>query len=79
MDEFLARVPKTSEYDAFSVQMGQLTVYRLTLKCKCLEERLATGQRCGRMVPFELQPWPALMGAAGDADFDRRGIFRQIK
>lgn len=28
VDEFLEKVPKSPEYDAFALKMGQMTVYR---------------------------------------------------
>ena len=32
-----------SDYDPLAVNMGQLTVFRFTLKCKCNEELLRQG------------------------------------
>ncbi|XP_037502490.2 uncharacterized protein LOC119376887 [Rhipicephalus sanguineus] len=45
-------------YDPFDRRMGQLTVYRVRLKCAC--------DRCAGPLPFGRQRWPAYMGANAD-------------
>jgi hypothetical protein len=65
-----------SDYDPFKVNMGQLTVYRFTLRCVCQESLLAEGSRCGRFLPFQQQGWPSFMGRAGDARFNLREILQ---
>lgn len=65
-----------TSYDPFEVHMGQLTVYRHTLRCQCKEELLtvspASGewQKCGRFLEYDKQGWPAFMGLAGDSRFN---------
>ena len=56
--------------------MGQLTVYRFTLRCVCQESLLAEGGQCGRFMPYSQQGWPSFMGKDGDARFNVREILR---
>ena len=65
-----------SDYDPFKVNMGQLTVYRFTLRCVCQESLLAEGSQCGRFMPYGQQGWPSFMGKDGDARFNVREILR---
>ena len=65
-----------SDYDPFKVNMGQLTVYRFTLRCVCQESLLAENSQCGRFLPFSQQGWPSFMGRAGDSRFNVREILR---
>ena len=59
-----------SDYSPFAVNMGQLTVHRFTLRCKCKKDLLKFGQACGRFVDYENQRWPAFMGRWANAKFD---------
>lgn len=55
-------------YNPYETHMGQMTVYRLRLKCTCSEVTNATeNKRCARMMPFDKQQWPAYMGRKGDS------------
>ncbi|KAK7105709.1 hypothetical protein V1264_017053 [Littorina saxatilis] len=57
-----------STFDAFNLHMGQMTVYRLRLKCTCSQvTNTTTDKRCAKMLPFENQHWPAYMGKKGDS------------
>ena len=57
-----------SDYDPLSVNMGSLTVYRFTLRCKCNRNALQTDsktgklQKCGQFMPFDQQGWPSYAG-----------------
>lgn len=57
-----------SDYDPLSVNMGSLTVYRFTLRCKCDRSALQTDsktgklQKCGQFMPFDQQGWPSYAG-----------------
>ena len=64
-----------SEYDPLSINMGQLIVYRFTLRCKCDSSKLERGQTCARILPFNQQAWPAYMGRLGDSVY-RRSNYR---
>ena len=63
-----------SEYDPLSLNMGQLTVYRFKLKCKCnedlLKEQVDGYERCGQFLSYEHQGWPSFMGIRGDSVFN---------
>ncbi|XP_076457343.1 uncharacterized protein LOC143291388 [Babylonia areolata] len=55
-------------YDPFNVHMGQMTVYRLRLKCTCSQvTNTTTDKRCARVLPFDQQRWPAYLGRHGDS------------
>lgn len=56
-------------YNPFYIPMGQMTIYRLRLKCTCAEsEDIKSGKkRCARTLPFEEQQWPSYMGSNGDS------------
>ena len=60
-----------SDYDPLSINMGQLIVYRFTLRCKCDSSKLGSGQSCARILPFHRQGWPAYMGRLGDSVYRR--------
>ena len=59
-----------SEYAPLSVNMGQMTVYRYSLRCVCNQELLRPDQKCAKFLPFHRQRWSAFMGRSGDARFD---------
>ena len=65
-----------SDYDPFKVNMGQLTVFRFTLRCVCKESLLGDSRQCGKFLPYGQQGWPSFMGKAGDARFNVREIIR---
>lgn len=54
--------PAEEIYDPFDRQMGQMTVYRVRLRCVC-----RPGGHCTRPLPFNQQRWPAYMGALADS------------
>lgn len=58
-----------NNYNPFYLPMGQMTVYRLRLKCTCAEsDAIKSGRKhCARTLPFEEQQWPAYMGPRGDS------------
>ena len=60
-----------SDYDPLSINMGQLMVYRFTLRCKCDPRKLGSGQTCASILPFSRQGWPAYMGRLGDSVYRR--------
>ena len=62
-----------SEYEPLSVNMGQMTVYRYSLRCVCNQELLRPDQKCAKFLPFHRQRWSAFMGPAGDAHFHSAG------
>ncbi|XP_077868114.1 uncharacterized protein LOC144357960, partial [Saccoglossus kowalevskii] len=54
-----------TNYNPFNIHMGQMTVYRMKLKCKCKtnDPRLQDAHyTCSRILPFEQQEWAAYMG-----------------
>lgn len=71
-----------SEYDPLAVNMGQLTVYRFRLKCKCNENLLREEengyQRCGQFLPYDQQGWPSFMGINGDSNFNIKSILHKF-
>ena len=62
-----------SDYEPLSVNMGQMTVYRYSLRCVCNQELLRPDQKCAKFLPFHRQRWSAFMGPAGDAHFHSAG------
>ncbi|XP_033758720.1 uncharacterized protein LOC117341022 [Pecten maximus] len=55
-------------FNPYKINMGQMTVYRLRLTCKCSSvPNNSTTQRCGRTLPFDQQQWSAYMGSKGDS------------
>ena len=64
-----------SDYDPLSINMGQLSVFRFSLRCKCDSSKLGPGQTCARILPFHQQAWPAYMGRLGDSVY-RRSQYR---
>ncbi|CAH1796053.1 unnamed protein product, partial [Owenia fusiformis] len=51
-------------YNPYNRNMGQMTVYRLRIKCDCAgDPRLQQqGARCSKVLPYNQQEWPAYMG-----------------
>ncbi|XP_013379917.1 uncharacterized protein LOC106151285 [Lingula anatina] len=60
------------EYNPYDLKMGQLTVYRLRLKCTCPDAGLTGGKECGSILPFHKQGWAAYMGTRGTSHFKPR-------
>ena len=58
-----------SDYDPLSINMGQMVVYRFSVRCVCNPSSLSYGQRCGNVLPWERQGWGAYMGTVGDSKF----------
>lgn len=58
-----------SDYDPLSINMGQMVVYRFSVRCICDKSTLRNGQKCANVLPFEKQGWPAFMGSKGDSKF----------
>ena len=54
-----------SDYDPLSINMGQLIIYRFTLRCRCDESKLSYGAKCASILPYSRQGWPAYMGTMG--------------
>ena len=61
-----------SDYDPLSINMGQLIIYRFTLRCRCDESKLNYGEACASVLPYNKQGWPAYMGTMGDSVYRRR-------
>ena len=61
-----------SDYDPLAVNMGQMTVHRFTLRCKCDTSKLKADESCGTFLPFDQQRWPSLMGLRGDSRFNTK-------
>ncbi|GFO02838.1 pqq-like domain containing protein [Plakobranchus ocellatus] len=57
------------EYNPFSVNMGQMTIYRVRLKFSCTQPINATetNTRCASVLPFAKQKWAGYMGSNGDS------------
>ncbi|XP_034243919.1 uncharacterized protein LOC117646805 isoform X2 [Thrips palmi] len=55
----------TSSYKALNLRLGQLTVYRFNLQCKCRGEP----ESCAKILPFSQQSWPSFMGRDGKGYF----------
>ena len=58
-----------SDYDPLSINMGQMIVYRFSLRCICDKSKLSYNQKCANILPYQKQGWPAYMGATGDGKF----------
>jgi len=58
----------------YNMHMGQMTMYRLRLKCSCGSEGALkdAGERCAEFLPYEEQQWPAYMGKHGDSHWQPR-------
>lgn len=58
-----------SNYDPFNIHMGQMTVYRLHLRCTCKGDIRVEkgGKKCANVLPFEQQIWASYMGSKGDS------------
>ncbi|GAB6019216.1 hypothetical protein CHUAL_000827 [Chamberlinius hualienensis] len=54
-----------TEYDPFSIHMGQMTIYRLRITCNC--KHLNDNKRCANVLPYDKQMWAAYMGTKGDS------------
>nr|CAI5831761.1 unnamed protein product [Callosobruchus analis] len=53
------------------LHLGQMTVYRITIECKC--QTAKKYERCARFLPRKEQSWPEYLGRAGDGVFVPRG------
>ncbi|PNF15662.1 hypothetical protein B7P43_G15594 [Cryptotermes secundus] len=62
--------PVDSVSGQFSLNMGQATVYRLRIACRC--RSVGTGERCSTILPFDQQSWPEFMGHNGNGHFRPR-------
>lgn len=49
------------------MRMGQLTLYRIRLKCRCVTHK--KGDRCAKFLPISKQKWPSNLGRFGDGVF----------
>lgn len=56
-----------STYKALNLRLGQLTVYRLNLQCKCSPS--SNQGSCAKILPFNDQRWPSFMGRDGRGYF----------
>ncbi|XP_069115779.1 uncharacterized protein [Argopecten irradians] len=60
-------------FNPYKINMGQMTVYRLRLTCKCSSiSNNSTTKRCGRTLPYSQQQWSAYMGSKGDSHWKPR-------
>ncbi|XP_021931466.1 uncharacterized protein LOC110835503 isoform X3 [Zootermopsis nevadensis] len=62
--------PADTQPDHFSLNMGQATVYRLRISCRCRDVRI--GEKCSSILPFSQQSWPGFMGHNGNGHFRPR-------
>jgi hypothetical protein len=62
--------PVDTMSDPLSLNMGQATVYRLRIACRC--RSVGTGERCSTILPFDQQSWPGFMGHNGNGHFRPR-------
>lgn len=62
--------PAESDFDHLSLNMGQATVYRLRIGCRC--RSVGIGERCSTILPFDQQGWPGFMGHNGNGHFRPR-------
>ncbi|XP_026286303.1 uncharacterized protein LOC113211963 isoform X1 [Frankliniella occidentalis] len=69
---FLAKVSgaPSSTYKTMNMRLGQLTIYRLNVQCKC-QKTVSKHESCANILPFNQQRWPSYMG------HDGRGYFHQ--
>lgn len=65
---FIPRVNSgsSSSYKALNIRLGQLTVYRFNLQCKC---SVVQSESCAKILPFSQQSWPSFMGRDGKGYF----------
>ncbi|XP_041373917.1 uncharacterized protein LOC121386932 [Gigantopelta aegis] len=60
-----------TSYNPYDVHMGQMTMYRLRIKCTCSNATLTKatnqGKRCAHILPYDQQQWPAYMGRNADS------------
>ncbi|KAK3581051.1 hypothetical protein CHS0354_013959 [Potamilus streckersoni] len=61
-----------TQYNPFNIHMGQMTVYRLRLTCKCSRKLDPKKQICGRVLPFDKQQWTGYMGNKADSHWVTR-------
>ncbi|KAH3701952.1 uncharacterized protein LOC127861055 [Dreissena polymorpha] len=56
-------------YNPFNIHMGQMTVYRVRITCKCSNatDVVTSGKRCGHVLPFNQQQWRSYMGNHADS------------
>ncbi|XP_069677500.1 uncharacterized protein [Periplaneta americana] len=54
----------------FDLNMGQATVYRLRVTCRC--RTVGSGEKCSNILPFSQQSWPGFMGHTGNGHFRPR-------
>ncbi|XP_023022317.2 uncharacterized protein [Leptinotarsa decemlineata] len=59
----------------YKLRLGQMTVYRLRLECKCMSER--KNARCAEFLPKDKQNWPSYLGRFGDGVFPTQGYSRR--
>lgn len=62
--------PADTDPEQFILNMGQATVYRLRIGCRCRGVR--TGEKCSAILPFSQQSWPEFMGHNGNGHFRPR-------
>ncbi|GLG92305.1 Uncharacterized protein GBIM_00031 [Gryllus bimaculatus] len=53
-----------------NIKMGQMTVYRLRLSCRC--RSLSSDEKCSSILPFAQQSWPTAFGVKGNGYFKPR-------
>ena len=58
-----------SEYDPLSINMGQMVVYRFSIRCICDPAQLSYNEKCANFLPYSQQGWSAYMGSNGDSKF----------
>ena len=58
-----------STYNALNLRLGQLTVYRFNIQCKCSKSKLGN---YSKILPFSSQSWPSFMGHNGKGYFNPR-------
>ncbi|XP_064617640.1 uncharacterized protein LOC135481843 [Liolophura sinensis] len=62
-----------TSYNPYNVHMGQMTIYRIRVKCTCDQaEIVRTGKQCSRVLPFAEQQWAGYMGSHGDSHWEPR-------
>ncbi|XP_060079842.1 uncharacterized protein LOC132559243 [Ylistrum balloti] len=67
-------------FNPYKINMGQMTVYRLRLTCKCSSvPHNSTNQLCSRTKPFDQQQWSAYMGSKGDSHWKPQSTINKIK
>nr|XP_042902859.1 uncharacterized protein LOC107443619 isoform X2 [Parasteatoda tepidariorum] len=61
----LRTTSKKKGYNPFNRPMGQMTVYRVHIDCKCTQATKKT--KCAKILPFEKQMWTSYMGLYGNS------------